>query len=107
MSFQDISILKSLSQLHKKVDSIMATLQDIANAVAAETTVDNSIVTLLNSIVAELKTAQASNDPNAMATVVSNIQANTAILTAAITANTPAAPVTPAVTTVPTTTGGS
>jgi hypothetical protein len=70
----------------------MATLQDIANAVAAETTIDNSIVTLLNSIVAQLKAAQASNDPAAMDAVVSSIQSNTAILQAAITANTPAAP---------------
>lgn len=70
----------------------MATLQDIANAVAAETSVDNSIVTLLNGIVAQLQAAQASNDPAAMDAVVSSIQANTAILQTAITANTPVTP---------------
>lgn len=71
----------------------MATLQDISNAVSAETTVDQSIVTLLNGIVVQLKDAQASNDPAAMDAVVSNIQANTKILSDAITANTtPSAP---------------
>lgn len=71
----------------------MATLQDISNAVTAETAVDQSIVTLLNGIVQQLKDAQASNDPAAMDAVVSNIQANTKILSDAITANTvPGAP---------------
>lgn len=67
----------------------MATLQDIANAVNAETSVDNAIVTLLDGIVTQLQAAQSSTDPTAMANVVANIQANTAILSAAITANTP------------------
>lgn len=71
----------------------MATLQDIANAVAAETTVDQSIVTLLDNIVAELKAAQASNDPAAMDAVVASIQANQKILSDAVTANTPVTPV--------------
>lgn len=90
------TILGLLNKIITKENKIMATLQDIANAVAAETTVDNSIVTMLDGIVAQLKTAQASNDPVAMAAVVSSIEANTAILQAAVTANTPAAVVTPA-----------
>lgn len=72
----------------------MATIQDIANAVAAETTVDQSIVTLLDNIVTELKAAQASNNPVAMDAVVASIQANQKILSDAVTANTPA-PVVP------------
>lgn len=76
----------------------MATLSDIQNAVSAETTVDNSIVTLLNNIVAELKAAQATNDPAAMDAVVASIQANTKILSDAVTANTPVAPTAPATT---------
>lgn len=74
----------------------MATIQDIANAVAAETTVDQSIVTLLDNIVAELKAAQASNDPVAMDAVVASIQANQKTLSDAITANTPVVPTPPA-----------
>jgi uncharacterized coiled-coil protein SlyX len=85
-------ILEKLSELNFKVNIIMATLQDISNAVSAETQVDNSIVTLLNGIVQQLKDAQASNDPAAMDAVVASIQANTKILSDAVTANTPAAP---------------
>lgn len=68
----------------------MATIQDIQAAVAAESTVDDSIVTLLDNIVAELKAAQASNDPTALDAVVASIQANTKKLSDAVTANTPA-----------------
>jgi len=68
----------------------MATIQDIQAAVAAESTVDDSIVTLLNNIVAELKAAQASNDPAALDAVVASIQSNTKKLSDAVTANTPA-----------------
>lgn len=77
----------------KKVNILMATIQDIQAAVAAESTVDDSIVTLLNNIVAELKAAQASNDPLALDAVVASIQANTKKLSDAVTANTPATPV--------------
>lgn len=70
----------------------MATINDISAAVAAESTVDDSIITLLNQIVQQLKDAQASNDPAAMDLVVASIQANTKKLSDAVTANTPTAP---------------
>ena len=66
----------------------MATIQDVSAAVAAESTVDDSIIVLLNGIVQQLKDAQASNDPAALDVVVANIQANTAKIQAAVTANT-------------------
>lgn len=69
----------------------MATIQDVSAAVAAESTVDDSIITLLNQIVQQLKDAQASNDPAALDAVVAGIQANTKKLSDAVTANTPAA----------------
>lgn len=84
------TILRLLKIIIFKENLIMATLSDIAAAVSAETSVDNSIVTLLNSIVLELQAAQASNDPAAMDAVVASIEANTKILSDAVTANTPA-----------------
>lgn len=80
-----------LHELNIKVNILMATIQDVSAAVAAESTVDDSIVTLLNSIVQQLKDAQASNDPAALDAVVASIQANTKKLSDAVTANTPAA----------------
>jgi hypothetical protein len=70
---------------------IMASLADIQAAVAAETTVENSVVALLQTLSADLQAAIASNDPAAMQAVVDTINTNTAALAAAVTANTPAA----------------
>jgi hypothetical protein len=70
----------------------MATLQDIANAVQAETTIDGSIVALLSNISTELKTAIANNDPAAMATILAEVTSNSKMISDAVTANTPAAP---------------
>lgn len=73
----------------------MATLQDIQAAVSAEQTVEQSAITLLQTLSADLKAALAANDPAAVQAVVNTIDQNTAALAAAITANTPAAPSTP------------
>lgn len=78
-----------LLEINAKVNYLMATIQDVQNAVASESTVDDSIITLLNSIVQQLKDAQASNDPAALDAVVASIQANTQKLSDAVTANTP------------------
>lgn len=71
---------------------IMATLADIQAAVAAETSVEISVVTLLGQISQQLKDAIASNDPAAMQAVVDQLEQNRQHLAAAVTANTPAAP---------------
>jgi hypothetical protein len=92
-NWDNYNILYLLHEINIKVNILMATIQDIQAAVAAESTVDDSIVTLLNNIVAELKAAQASNDPLALDAVVASIQANTKKLSDAVTANTPATPV--------------
>lgn len=78
----------------------MASLADITAAVAAETTVEAGVVTLLQQLSADLTTAMANNDPVAMQAAVDAITANTATLAAAVTANTPVAP-TPAPTPIP------
>lgn len=86
-------ITRLLIHVINKENYIMATIQDVSAAVAAESSVDDSIITLLNGIVQQLKDAQASNDPAALDIVVADIQANTKKLQDAITANTPITPV--------------
>jgi len=81
-------VLRLLIHVLNKENLLMATIQDVSAAVAAESTVDDSIIVLLNGIVQQLKDAQASNDPAALDVVVANIQANTAKIQAAVTANT-------------------
>lgn len=72
---------------------IMASLADITAAVAAETTVEASVVALLTQLSADLQAALANNDPVAMQAVVDSINANAAAMAAAVAANTPAPPV--------------
>lgn len=73
----------------------MATLADIQAKVAAETVVEQSVITLLQSLSADLKAALAANDPVALQAIADGLDANTASLAAAVTANTPAAPTPP------------
>lgn len=82
------------TQINNKVNLIMATLADLTAEISAETTIDQSIVTLLDGIAAQLAAAQASNDPVAIQTVLTSLQANSKILSDAIAANTPVAPAT-------------
>ena len=70
----------------------MATLQDIQNAVAAETNTVNAVTTLLQSLAAQLKEAMASEDPAALQAVVDSINQNANQLANAVAANTPATP---------------
>lgn len=72
--------------------NIMATLQDIKDAVAAEKTVEDSLIKLLDSIEQQLKDAIAANDPAAMQAIVDDINANKQAMADAVAANTPAAP---------------
>lgn len=68
----------------------MATLADLTTAVAAQTSVDTAVVTLLDGLTTQLAAAIAANDPVAVQALVDQIAANTATLSAAVTANTPA-----------------
>jgi uncharacterized coiled-coil protein SlyX len=77
-----------LHELNIKVNLLMATIQDINAAVAAQSTVEDSIIVLLNGIVQQLKDAQAANDPAALDKVIADITANTQKLQDAVTANT-------------------
>jgi|SRR5882762_338415 len=88
----DDHVIRLLKEIIQKENTIMATMQDVAAAVAAESTVDDSIIVLLNGIAQQLKDALAANDPVALQAVVDGIHANTAKIQAAVTANTPVAP---------------
>jgi hypothetical protein len=74
-----------------KESKIMAAIDDLNAAVAAETTVDASVETLLTQLFATITNANAIS-PAAVAAAVATMQANAAKLTAAVTTNTPPAP---------------
>lgn len=84
-------VLASLQRIITIGTKNMATLQDITDAVAAEKTVELSVIALLTKIAADLSAALAGQDPAAMQAVVDMIHANTDALSAAVTAGTPAA----------------
>lgn len=70
---------------------IMPTMDDLKAAVTRNTNVDDSVLALLQGISQQLKDAQASNDPQAIADVIAQLDANTQKMTDAVTANTPSA----------------
>ena len=88
-------ILGELHQIKQLIQSqgasIMSALTDLQAAVAAEDTVIASAITLLQGLKAQLDAAIASGDPAALTALSTDIGNQTAALSAAITANTPAA----------------
>lgn len=83
-------ILAKLGIIQQLEEHEMADLAAITASVAQAVTVEESAVTLLQEISAAL--AAAGTDPAALADLQSQLDAGTADLAAAITANTPAAP---------------
>lgn len=82
-----VSLLRGIS---KKQDLLMANMQDVRDAVARDTSVTQSAVTLLQGLSQQLKDALASNDPQAIQDVVNSLDANTNALAQAVKDNTPA-----------------
>jgi hypothetical protein len=83
--------LQIISNVQTMEDTaIMATLQDITAAVAAEATVEQGVIVLLGQLTAAVQAAVASSDPTQLQAVLDSITAQTAALSAAVTANTPA-----------------
>ena len=72
-------------------NAIMPTMQDLKDAVTRNTSVDDSVLALLQGISQQLKDAQAANDPRAITDIINQLDANTQKMTDAVTANTPAA----------------
>jgi len=80
-----------ITQVRKRSKSIMTDLTALQQAVANETTVEQSLITLFNGLAQQLK--DAGSDPVAIQAVVDQLNQNAANMAAAITANTPAATV--------------
>lgn len=96
----------TLGRIEEKLDLLLLRLKDmnaqvdqnfldLQASVAADTTVEQSAITLLQGLSAQLTAAlaaAANGDSAALPALKAQIDANAAALAAAITANTPAAP---------------
>lgn len=80
-------LLQALTGQNRK---IMSALDDLTAAVANDTTVDQSAITLLEGLKSALDEAIANDDPAALQALSDQLGANQAALSAAVTANTPA-----------------
>lgn len=83
---------REIQYLRLELRTMAATLDQVVSDVAAQTTVINSAITLLQQIKAALDAAIATGDLAKVQAVATQIEANTAALAAAVAANTPAAP---------------
>lgn len=79
-------VIMLLGLVLRKEQVVADTLDEIVADVASETTVENSIITLLNGIAAQLAAAQ--QDPAKLAALHASLTANIAAMTVAVTANT-------------------
>lgn len=83
--------LAALTHIQRKQEIIMATLADIRAAVEAQTTVDQSVITLLGELKDKLDEAIANGaDPAELQAIADELASNTQALSEAVTANTPA-----------------
>src|SRR5882724_7958323 len=94
--FHELEIIARLANLrrdfillNRKVDAIMATLQDVQNEVTQEDTVIDSAVALIQGLAAQIAALQ----PNqaAIDALAADVKAKSDALAAAVAANTPAA----------------
>jgi len=79
--------------IESNLENIMSAIDDLQAAVAAEDTVIDSAITLINGIPALI--AAAGVDPAKLATLQADISAKSKALADAVAANTPAAPAPP------------
>lgn len=73
----------------KNQEKIMGKMEDLEAAVERNTSVDDSVVTLLNGIAQQLRDAQG--DPAKIDAVIAKLDANTQKMSDAVIANTPSA----------------
>ena len=95
VELEDATSRQILLAIYKRLEIIMSALDDLTAAVANETTVDQSVLTLINGIPALISAAVASAQAGDMAplsALAAQVTANSAALAAAVTANTLAAP---------------
>lgn len=82
-------IRAALRRIETKGNKIMADLTAIETAVAENASVDQSAITLLEGLSAQLQEAIESNDPAAVQALADDLKTSSARLAAAVTANTP------------------
>jgi hypothetical protein len=89
------AILVGIAYLIYRLETFMATaaqaLTDLTNAVTTETTLDQSVLTLIQNLLTQIQAANGVS-PAAVEALVATMQANASGLAAAVTANTPAPP---------------
>jgi hypothetical protein len=85
------TILTNTERLIEMSTSTTNSLANLQAAVANETTVDQSVLTLLTTLAQELAAASPTGDNPAIDAVVATMTANAASLSAAVAANTPGA----------------
>ena len=89
-------ILTRLGAIQAQEAIMAATLDDTLAAVTAESTVDDSIITLLNGLAAQIKAGGLSAaDAAKVQAIFDQATANSTKIAAAVTANTPPAPPAP------------
>lgn len=82
-----------ISKTEKFMSTLSQQLLDLQAAAAADTNAENSAITLLNGLSAQLKAAASTGDLAAVEQIAQQLDTNSAALAAAVVANTPAAPV--------------
>lgn len=85
------NILKNVLTNQSKIIHMANELDDLKAAVAKDTEVDQSAITLLNGLKEKLDAAIASGDPAQLTALSQQLGSNSDALAAAVTANTPAA----------------
>lgn len=80
-----------LGYLIQQQEIEMATMTELQAAVARVTDAEDAVLALLAGIAQQLRDAQASGDPAAIAAVIATLDSNAARLAEAVVANTPAA----------------
>jgi hypothetical protein len=85
-------ILGILQENQKQEEEIMQEFEDLKAAVAAETEVTQAAVTLIDGLAAKLDALKDAPTSEAVQALVDELNADKAVLAAAVAANTPAAP---------------
>lgn len=84
--FADLS--RKIDNLKQEIHHVAVTINDLIAKVQALKTVDDSVLALIQGIKAQLEAAIAANDPAALQVLADSLDAETARLQAAVTANT-------------------
>ena len=91
-AFMGITV-RALQAILNKLEKLMASLDETLAAVNAESTVDDSIIALLQGLAAQIgNSGLSAADQAKVDQIFAQAQANAAKVSAAVTANTPAAP---------------